>query len=441
MGCKRPDLTTYELPTITGRHAPRYLHALWRSPLWQPGMRRANSPTDSAEVCRVADSFQSTRTRICPYTGEDISGDVSPVADRSDNDGPAEKRCYVLQPSPLSVPVRPGRRRLEKSRADGGEFSSGDAVHVRFQDSASWLTPSGVSKKRKMLERLGLPDMAGRRFITLSLDRRLFGRCPLSGYLAGKERMRRFLELGRKAGLWKRGCWWAWKLEFQRDGWAHWHIILDRTKKISYEEMRKIEEIWALGRTNCRRISKSQFGYQFKYAFKGVYQEGEETGGLCVPSWFLNYYERGSGEVKPKSFARVRFWQTSKGFYDKSRSVEPSTKEQQTCLLPRPVSQVLHDSARAVLVVSRFRSGRYKSSKRLLLGVDYEYFIRVHLWDAEHGAGCTLSARSFIMDPQTITKLIEKTDICKLPPLLKNNHLTLKRAMFLRQSRVSLETF
>ena len=65
----------------------------------------------------------------------------------------------------------------------------------------------------------------------------------------------------------------------------------------------------------------------------------------------------------------------------------------------------------------------------------------VRVWDAEHGAGCTLSARSFVMDPQTIRKLIDKTDICKLQPLLETNHLTLKRALFLRRSRISLETF
>lgn len=367
---------------------------------------------------------------------------AAPAYEPSDNDGaPTGGRNYFVTSSRPSVSARAGSRRPEKTRT-GGRETSGNAVHVRFQDSASWLTPSGVAKKRKMLERLGLPDMQGRRFITLSLDPARFGQCPLTGYLEAKEKMRRFLEAGRIAGLWDRGCWWAWKLEFQRNGWAHWHLILDRVKKFTHAEMRKVDEIWGLGRTNCRRISKSNFGYQFKYAFKGVFQEEDTDGtGLCVPQWFLDYYVGGKNGGKPRSFARVRFWQTSKGFYDASRKVEPSKKEQQTCILPRPVSEILHDSQRALLVVSRHRSGRYRKSKRLHLGVSYEDFIRVHLWDAEHGAGCTLSARSFVLDPHTITKLIDKTDLCKLQPLLRENHLTIKRALFLRRQHVSLETF
>jgi len=358
----------------------------------------------------------------------------------SDNDGIPGQRNYFLSSRP-SVPARPGRRRPAKSRADGRDHFSGDAVHVRFQDSASWLTPSGVAKKRKMLERLGLPDMQGRRFITLSLDPKRFGDCPLTGYLEAKDKLRRFLEAGRIAGLWDRGCWWAWKLEFQRNGWAHWHLILDRTKKFSRDDMRKLDDIWGLGRTNCRRISKSDFGYQFKYAFKGVFQEDADGSGLCVPQWFLDYYESSKNGNKPRSFARVRFWQTSKGFYDSARAVKTERKQQQTCILPRPVADVLRDSQRALLVVSRHRSGRYRSSKRLHLGVSYEQFIRVHLWDAENGAGCTLSARSFVLDPETIKKLIDKTDLCKLQPLLLHNRLTLKRALFLRRHQISLETF
>ena len=318
-------------------------------------------------------------------------------------------------------------------------------IHLRFQDPASWLTPSGVAKKRKMLEAKGLPDFKGRRFITLTIDPKLFGHCPLTAYLAGKDHLRRFLEAGRLAGLWDRGAWWAWKLEFQRNGWPHWHLILDRTAKFSLAEMRKISDIWGYGGdggTNCRRISKSRFGYQFKYAFKGVFQEDSDGSGLCVPQWFLDYYRASKDGKKPKSFGRARFWQTSKGFYTGKPAPVKDSGPSVSSLVPRPVSAVLTDRNRAVMVISRRRDGRYISSRRLHLSVDYEYFVRVHLWDADNGAGCTLSARSFAMDPETVKhKLIEKNESWKLQLLAEENRLTYRKAMSYRRDHKNLETY
>jgi hypothetical protein len=314
-------------------------------------------------------------------------------------------------------------------------------LHVRFQEVASWLTPSGVAKKRKMIEAKGMPDLTGRRFLTVTLDPKMFGHCPLTGYLEGKDHMRRFLEAGRVAGLWDRGCWWAWKMEFQRNTWAHWHILLDRTRKFSHAEMRKIHELWGLGRTNVRRISKGAFGYHFKYAFKGVFQEDSQGSGLCVPQWFLDHYEPGFDGSKPASFARARFWQTSKGFYTGKPKPAPEKKEPQTSIVPRPVAEILEDRLRAVVVCARTAGGDYKSSKVLFLGVSMKQFFRVHLWDAENGAGCTLSARSFAIDPHTLkTQLIETNQTWKLQQLEQENRLTLKVALRLRQERRALET-
>lgn len=319
-------------------------------------------------------------------------------------------------------------------------------IHLRFQDGPNWHSPRGVYKKRRIIEKKGLPDFKGRRFITLTLDPDLFGGCPESAYLAGKEHMRRFLEAGRVHGLWLRQAWWAWKLEFQQSGWAHWHLILDRKNKFSYGQLRKMHEIWGLGRTNVRRISKTAFGYQFKYAFKGVFQEGGDSE-FCLPAWFMNYYVPGTPEtadspaVKAKSFHRCRFWQTSSNFYTDSTPVPVREKKEPTrSLLPRPVSQVIEDSSTAVLVIARDRSGRYRRSCRVHLGVSFRQFVRVHQWGAEHGAGCTLSARSFVIDPHDLTKVINKTELCLTSPLLKENQLTVRRALQLRSQFKSLET-
>lgn len=341
-----------------------------------------------------------------------------------------------------STPARAGSRRTASPKVGGRALRPrNEVIHVRFQESASWFTPSGVAKKRRMLEAKGMPDMKGRRFITLSMDRQMFGDCPLTAYLAGKDHVRRFLEAGRLASLWKRGAWWAWKLEFQKDGWPHWHLIIDRTAKFSRRDFDTIKKIWGMGRTNCRRISKSKFGYQFKYAFKGVFQDDSDGSGLCVPKWFLDYYKPGTDEAKPESFGRCRFWQTSKGFYTGKRVPAPEAKEPETSIVPLPAREILEGRQRSLLVVSRDSAGKYQSSQRLRLGVDYQRFIRVHLWDAENGAGCTLSARSFALDPQTLkTKLIEKTDSWKLQQLLRDNRLTLKKALWFRAERRSLET-
>lgn len=345
--------------------------------------------------------------------------------------------------------VSAGSERLESSIGQGRETLSktADAVHVRFQETANWYTPSGVAKKRRHIESLGLPDMKGRRFITLSLDPAMFGHCPFTAYVAGVERMRRFLEEGRLSGLWPRGCWWAWKLEFTRKGWAHWHLILDRTRKFSNQEMLRIQKIWGLGRTNCRRISKSSFGYAFKYVFKGVFQEQDMEGGLCLPHWFLTFYRPAqttvdsNGETsctKPKSFARVRFWQTSKNFYTGPKKIiEPPAEPKSSCL-PRPLREAILERESSVLVIARKGDGQYLSSRKVRLESGRNHFIRLHLWGVDNAQGCTLSSSSFVVDPHTIKQTINRNDLWKLTPQLSTNRLTLRRAMQLRRSRVTL---
>ena len=343
---------------------------------------------------------------------------------------------------PYCKAARAGLRQSEGLRSCRASVNSpGSALHVRFQDSPTWATPSGVAKKRKIIENKGLPDMKGRRFLTLTLDQAAFGYCPVTGYLAGKEHMRRFLEAGRLAGLWERGAWWAWKLEFQKNTWAHWHVIIDRTRKFTLDEMRKIDKIWGLGGTNCRRISKSKFGYQFKYAFKGVFQDDSDGSGLCLPQWFLDYYEQGRDGSKPVSFSRCRFWQTSKGFYTGQRLPAPKGKAPVSSLRPRPVREVLEDSNASALLIARDGRGRYRNSVRVRLAVDFAGFSKVHLWDAEHGAAATLSIRSFMCSPQSVTtKLIEKYELCKLQQVLRENKMTVRQALQLRQERKQLMT-
>ncbi len=339
------------------------------------------------------------------------------------------------------IAARAGLRQTASLRRNSSSRCAGSTLHVRFQDSPNWLTPSGVYKKRRIIERLGMPDVKGRRFITLTLDPDQFGGCPISGYEEGKAQLRRFLEAGRLSGLWARSAYWCWKLEFQKNGWAHWHLIIDRTAKFKSDELSKVASLWSLGRVNVRRISVSKFGYQFKYAFKGVFQDDNQDDGLCVPQWFLDHYKPPLDGKKASSYARVRFWQTSKGFYTGKPVRHSTIKPQVSSIIPRTVRAILEERSSSILLIARDRLGRYCKSVRVRLAVDFQGFARFHSWDSDNGAATTLSFRSFMCDPQTIkNKLLEKYEIWKLNQILEINKMSLHLALKFRTLRQTLET-
>jgi len=383
----------------------------------------------------------------------------------SDNDGPPpgfyprpNPRRYQLtkklRPSPFDVSngsrkssaVRPGRV---------GPIAGAGVLHVRFQDSPSWFHPQGVWRKRRAIESKGIPELKGRRFITLTVDPEKFGYCPVKAYEAGKDRLRRFLEAGRTSGLWERGAWWCWKLEFQKNGLAHWHLMIDRTKRFSHYEMERLSEIWGLGRTNCRRIATGNFGYHFKYVFKGVYQESDdgEMETHAVPQWFREYQttrrvtvkwkdldgqSHMSVEDKPSTFARVRFWQTSRNFYTGPREQTPNPQEPKSSYVPRTVARVIHGQNNSVVIVARKFSGKYIKSKRFTLTVDRKEFIRHHLWAVDNGHACSLAYGSFVTDARVLNQTTNQSDKCHLSQLHQQNRMTLRQARRLRQQRKSL---
>jgi len=356
-----------------------------------------------------------------------------------DNDLPFPSLSVVPLRNDALIAARAGLRQTASLRRNHSKRAAGSTLHCRFQDSPNWVTPSGVAKKRRAIEKMGMPDVRGWRFITLTLDPDMFGGCPITGYIQAKEQLRRFLEAGRLHGLWDRSARWCWKLEFQANGWAHWHFLLDRKKKFTQDELSKVSSLWSLGRCNVRRISKSKFGYQFKYAFKGVYQNDDQDSGLCVPQWFLDHLDLQA--ATHKTFARVRFWQTSKGFYaQRPRFVAPK-KAQQTSFFPRTVRQILEERANSFLIIARDRLGKYRKSVRVRIIGGFSAFAKYHSWDSDNGAATTLSFNSFMCDPSTIKhKLIEKYDSWKLQQIQQINQMSLHLALKLRAQRLTLET-
>ncbi|MGJ3242527.1 MAG: rolling circle replication-associated protein [Opitutales bacterium] len=161
----------------------------------------------------------------------------------------------------------------------------------------SWFTEEG---RRKILRDLEprLPDVSGCLFLTLTFDPALFDE-PESAYHKGKDRLRRIFEKLRK-GIRHEGktvkinAPYFWKLEFQENGWAHWHLIF-KTRR--YLPGKALLKLWGYGRVQVKRIENDEFRYLLKYVTKG-------NGPL--PDWFLKIRkpritQQGGKFLKPKS--------------------------------------------------------------------------------------------------------------------------------------------
>lgn len=332
-------------------------------------------------------------------------------------------------------------------------------VHVRDYTPPTWLTAPGVAKKRKAIERKGLPRMKRWRMITLTINRDLFEWSPLAAYLEGKDHLRRFMFACRKAGLWTDEHKWAWKFEFQSDGWPHWHLFVSRTEKFDEEiDFPLIDRLWGLGRTNCKMIDKDEFLYEFKYAFKPAFQveddEENYSGTNVAPAWFLDFLgsktvttkwtdedgqPRSERTTKPVSFARVRFWQTSKGFYTNPEpEKEVERKPQERWQVPCPVRVSAERLSSTVQVVARDSGGTYQASAVVKLSCCSGEFWNLVGWHTVHGAAVGLGVNSYAIPAFVITSKIDNT--WKVQQLLDRNRLGMLAAVRLQREGQTLRT-
>lgn len=165
---------------------------------------------------------------------------------------------------------------------------------VKAYRPPSWYTREGAQKKLSQLEAKGLPSFRDWRFITLTVDPKQFASAQ-SAYEYINERFRYFMrDLRHTLGV--SNLSFIRKLEFQRNGWPHWHVILDYKKKIDHS---RLLDLWSYGFVEIQRIKSKSLKYLFKYVAKGL----EST----LPSWFLQY-------------SRPRIIQTSKIFPSKEPS-------------------------------------------------------------------------------------------------------------------------
>ena len=220
-------------------------------------------------------------------------------------------------------------------------------VQIRPYTAPSWVTPRGVILKQREIERKGLPVFKHCLFITLTIPDSVSS--PKKAYEIGKDRLRRFLARFRQAIGHEFP--WAWKLEFQENGYPHWHLIIGYKKRIPKNVFRDV----------CASIS------QFKYVSKIASADGDEEAGVCLPAWVLDY-KTIKKDGRPS--AGIRFWQTGGGFYTKQKEPKQQEKtEQQSSRVPYTLREQIKLWSRKAVAYRKDFFGEYAASK-------YFYFKR-----------------------------------------------------------------
>lgn len=240
-------------------------------------------------------------------------------------------------------------------------------VQIRPYTAPNWVTPRGVELKRREIERKGLPVFKHCLFMTLTVPEAVSS--PKKAYEIGKDRLRRFLARFRKAI--GRDFPWAWKLEFQENGYPHWHLIIGYKKRIPKNVFRdvaaSIAQWWGLGITNIQRLRQKDFAYLFKYVSKIASADGDEEAGVCLPSWVLDYKTvRKDGRAS----AGIRFWQTGGGFYTHQKEPKKQEKkEKKSSRVPYTLREQLKLWSRKAVAYRKDFFGNFAASK-------YIYFKR-----------------------------------------------------------------
>lgn len=232
-----------------------------------------------------------------------------------------------VEKSPTSPPEEDATfaRRMQVSGVAAGQAPTPE-LHPYAAES--WFTCEGARLKLRRLEQAGLPNFKNWRFVTLTMATRAIS--PREAYEQGKARLRRFLAKFRKAV--GHSFRWCWKLEFHDDGYAHWHLLVEYTKRIPPDVLPLVERWWGRGRINVRRVQRKDIRYVFKYVAKGP----EE-----IPEWVARHK------------GRTRVFQASRGFYTRRQSRRVESKKPKTCLMRVDLfTRLRWDAKKAVLITA-----------------------------------------------------------------------------------------
>ncbi|MEQ8835441.1 MAG: hypothetical protein RID07_01405, partial [Lacipirellulaceae bacterium] len=176
-------------------------------------------------------------------------------------------------------------------------------VAVREKTSDSWLDPrcSGLVGF-KVAQRLWRHCIGKRGlFLTLTYDRTPYkDAVDLYRTQSEEQHVALFMRrLSRFLGVSLKGKWFC-KMEFQQDGYVHWHIIL---LDVDFIDAKECARIWSHGFVKIKKITKKRVFYTCKYLTKD---------GKPMPSFLL--LER------PRSVKVVR---VSPGFWKDTKPAKP----------------------------------------------------------------------------------------------------------------------
>lgn len=380
---------------------------------------------------------------------------ISELTERTESIAGTFSRLPTTSTGAIGKSWQHNREKQRPQRAEAGQSSARvcDVIHVRGYNRPSWLTTSGVSRKRRVIEGKGLPSFKDWRFITVTLDQSKFTDA-LSGYLAATDHMRRFLYACRQEGLWRNTAKWCWKLEFQENGWPHWHLLVEKRRWV---DNAKIQELWGLGFSFTERVNEVGFCYNFKYAFKPALVSSENGDSddfeRCAPDWFLDYQasktvtvnwtdedgqEQSKRVSKPVTATRIRFWQTSRGFYTGRKKEAKPSKEQTSWTVPITAREALDKQHRTVQVIARRACGRYKQAACVTLDVPLEKFWNLVGFDTVNAGAVGLGCFSYVIPTHRLTT--DQKTKWLIQPLLKANRLNLHHARRLQAKGENLRT-
>lgn len=233
----------------------------------------------------------------------------------------------------------------------------GGSMELVAYAAESWFTAEGARLKARRLQQAGIPDLTNWRFITLTIAGH--SRPPLEAYYRGKDQIRRFLARFRRAI--GRDFKWCWKLEFQEDGYAHWHLLVEYTRPVPVEMLPTIEKWWGLGRINIKRVNHWEMAYVFKYVAKGIED---------LPMWVVRFK------------GRLRVFQASRGFYTRRKS--RTVKKQEPIMSLVKVNLLTRrrwDERKAVLVKTNTQGQRRISVVKLRM--TFSSLVSARAWEAQ----------------------------------------------------------
>lgn len=163
---------------------------------------------------------------------------------------------------------------------------------VRLKGQDSWLDPESAGLLGWKLGKRLAARIAGceGRFITLTYDRSRFADAQdcFDRARAQKHVSRFMRKLGQLLGVNLRGKWLC-KMEFQEDGWVHWHIVLVDVGKIPHHKFCKLYDLWGRGSINVKPLTEENAKYLMKYVAK----DGN------IPGWIYGYPSRSVKVVRP----------------------------------------------------------------------------------------------------------------------------------------------